>query len=250
MPSRRLDGKIALVTGGSRGIGAATCRKLARDGATIILTYGFEHETEEAERVCDELASTGGKAKAYRCDMEIPDQIESLFGTIKKTQPRLDILVNNAAVGDMLLFEQIDVAQFARFFNINVRGPMLAIQQALPLFGKEGGSVVNISSAIVRENLVGSMLYTSTKAAIDAMTRCLSKELGPRQIRVNSVSPGLTETKLARDSMPGPMFEKIARHTPLKRLGQPDDIAGLVAFLASDDAYWVTGEVIGATGGM
>lgn len=216
----------------------------------MLLTYGYEHEAEEAERVCDELALSGAQAKAFRCDMESPSQIESLFGTIKKTQPRLDVLVNNAAVGDMLLFEQIDVAQFARFFNINVRGPMLAIQQALPLFGEQGGCVINISSAIVRENLVGSMLYTSTKAAIDAMTRCLARELGPRLVRVNSVSPGLTETKLARDSMPGPMFDKIARHTPLRRLGQPDDIAGLVVLLASDDAFWVTGEVIGATGGM
>lgn len=250
MPSRRLLDKIALVTGGSRGIGAAVCRKLARDGASIVLTYGYEHETEEAERVCDELVMMGAKAKAYRCDMEMPSQIESLFATIRKTQPRLDVLVNNAAVGDMLLFDQIDVAQFARFFNINVRGPMLAIQQALPLFGEQGGCVVNISSAIVRENLVGSMLYTSTKAAVDAMTRCLAKELGPKQVRVNSVSPGLTETKLARDTMPAPMFDKIARHTPLRRLGQPDDIAGVVAFLASDDAYWVTGEIIGATGGL
>lgn len=250
MPHHRLNGKVALVTGGSRGIGAAVCRKLARDGANIILTYGFEDEAEAAERVCDELVLLGVKASTHRCDMEIPSQIEMLFAALKKNQPQLDILVNNAAVGDMIPFEQIDVAQFARFFNINVRGPMLAIQQALPLFGKSGGSVINISSAIVRENLVGSMLYTCTKASIDAMTRCLAKELGPKQIRVNSVSPGLTDTKLARDTMPSPMFERIARHTPLRRLGQPDDIAGLVGFLASDDACWVTGEIIGATGGM
>lgn len=250
MPSRRLADKVALVTGGCRGIGAAICRKFARDGATVYLTYAFDHEAESAERVCDELVSMGAEARAFRCDLEIPSQIESLFATLRKLGSRLDILVNNAAVGDMVPFEQVDVAQFARFFNINVRGHMLAIQQALPLFGNKGGSVINISSAIVRENLVGSMLYTCTKASIDAMTRCLAKELGPRQVRVNSVSPGLTDTKLARDTMPGPMFDKIARNTPLRRLGQPDDIAGLVVFLASDDAFWVTGEVIGATGGL
>lgn len=248
MSYRRLEGKIAFVTGGSRGIGAAICRKLSKDGATVILNH--DHDTEAAERVCDELVSTGGKAQAFRCDMEIPDQIDALFSIIKKQYPRLDVLVNNAAVADLIAFEDIDLAQFARYYNINVRGPMLAVQRALPLFGTQGGSVINISSCIVRENLPQSLLYTTTKAAIDAMTRCLAKELGPKQVRVNSVAPGLIDTKLARGSMPEPMFDKIARHTPLRRLGTPEDIANVVAFLASDDGYWVTGEVIGVSGGM
>lgn len=247
MTDRRLEGKIALVTGGGRGIGAAICRKLAREGATVLLN---DQDLETAERVSDELLSLGGRSQAYRCDMEIPDQIDSLFATIKKQHNRLDVLVNNAAVADLIAFEDIDLAQFARYFHINVRGPMLAVQRALPLFGTAGGSVVNISSCIVRENLPKSLLYTTTKAAIDAMTRCLSKELGPRQVRVNSVAPGLIDTKLARGSMPEPMFDKIARHTPLRRLGTPQDIANVVAFLASDDSYWVTGEVIGVSGGM
>ncbi|HQR08757.1 MAG TPA: glucose 1-dehydrogenase [Gemmatales bacterium] len=248
MPSRRLDGQIALVTGGSRGIGAAICRKLAKEGATVVMNYN--DDAEPAERICDEIILAGGKAQAYRCEMEVPDQIESLFKTIKKTHPRLDILVNNAAVADMIPIEAADVAQFARFFNVNVRGPMLAIQQSLPLFGQEGGSIINISSAMVRENSPKSMLYASTKAAIDAMTKCMSKELGPRGIRVNSVSPGLIDTKLSRGSMPAHMFDWIAKHTPLRRLGKPEDIAGVVAFLASADACWVTGEIIGVTGGM
>jgi 3-oxoacyl-[acyl-carrier protein] reductase len=148
MPHRRLYNKIAVVTGGSRGIGAAICKKLSREGATVILTYG--HEAEPAERVCDELALSGGKAQAIRCDMEIPDQIDSLFQTIKKSYQNIDVLVNNAAVAEMIPFEENDIAQFARFFNINVRGPMLAIQKAMSLWAGSG-SVINISSAIVRE---------------------------------------------------------------------------------------------------
>lgn len=248
MPTHRLDGQVALVTGGSRGIGAAICRKLAKEGAAVVMNYN--DDSEPAERICDEIIVAGGKAQAYRCEMEMPDQIETLFKTIKKTYPRLDILVNNAAVADMVKIEDADVAQFARFFNVNVRGPMLAIQQAIPLFGEGGGCIINISSAMVRENAKKSMLYTSTKAAIDAMTKVLSKELGPRQIRVNSVSPGLVDTKLSRESMPAHMFDWIKNHTPLRRLGKPEDIANVVAFLASPDAYWVTGEIIGVTGGM
>jgi 3-oxoacyl-[acyl-carrier protein] reductase len=247
MPHRRLYNKIAVVTGGSRGIGAAICKKLSREGATVILTYG--HEAEPAERVCDELVLSGGKAQAIRCDMEIPDQIDSLFQTIKKSYQNIDVLVNNAAVAEMIPFEENDIAQFARFFNINVRGPMLAIQKAMSLWAGSG-SVINISSAIVRECPPHSLLYTSTKAALDAMTQVLAQELGPKRVRVNSVSPGLVDTKLARDAMPEPMFAKIAKHTPLQRLGTPDDIANVVAFLASEESYWITGEIIGATGGM
>ncbi len=247
MPHRRLLNKIAVVTGGSRGIGAAICKKLSQEGAIVILTYG--HEAEPAERICDELVLSGGKAQAIRCDMEIPDQIDSLFQTIKKSYQHLDVLVNNAAVAEMIPFEENDIAQFARFFNINVRGPMLAIQKAMPLWAS-GGSVINISSAIVRECPPHSLLYTSTKAALDAMTQVLAQELGPKRVRVNSVSPGLVDTKLARDAMPEPMFAKIAKHTPLQRLGTPDDIANVVAFLASEESYWITGEIIGATGGM
>lgn len=247
MPHRRLYNKIAVVTGGSRGIGAAICKKLSREGATVILTYG--HEAEPAERVCDELVLSGGKAQAIRCDMEIPDQIDSLFQTIKKSYQNIDVLVNNAAVAEMIPFEENDIAQFARFFNINVRGPMLAIQKAMSLWAGSG-SVINISSAIVRECPPHSLLYTSTKAALNAMTQVLAQELGPKRVRVNSVSPGLVDTKLARDAMPEPMFAKIAKHTPLQRLGTPDDIANVVAFLASEESYWITGEIIGATGGM
>lgn len=171
MPHRRLTNRIALVTGGSRGIGAAICRKLSREGAIVILTY--DDEAEPAERVCDELVLSGGRAQAIRCDMEMPDQIDSLFQSIKKNYQHLDVLVNNAAVAEMIPFEENDIAQFARFFNINVRGPMLAIQRAMPLW-TNGGSVINISSAIVRECNPKTLLYTSTKAALDAMTRVLS----------------------------------------------------------------------------
>jgi len=247
MSSSRLQDKIALVTGGSRGIGAAICRRLAKEGAQIILTYA--HDVEAAERICDEIALCNVKCDAVRCDMEIPSQIESLFATIEKNHGRLDILINNAAVAERLPLEAIDVAQFARFFNVNVRGPLLAIQQALPLFGPGGGRIINISSAIVREPSPTFSLYAATKSALDTITRSLARELGSRKITVNGVAPGLIETQLSRGHLPESVFTKTLATTPLGRIGEPDDIAGIVVFLASDESFWINGEVIVATGG-
>jgi 3-oxoacyl-[acyl-carrier protein] reductase len=248
MSSRRLLGKVALVTGGSRGIGAAVCRRLASEGANIALTYA--HDAEPAERVCDEIVLAGVKAVAYRCDMENPTQIETLFTAVKKAYGPVDILVNNAAVGEMLPLESTDLAQFARFFNTNVRGPLLAIQQAVPQFGPEGGKIINISSAVVRNPGAQFSLYAATKAALDALTRSLAKELGPRNITVNGVAPGLIDTQLSRTGLPDQLFKATESQTPLRRLGTPDDVASIVAFLASDDARWLTGEILGATGGL
>jgi 3-oxoacyl-[acyl-carrier protein] reductase len=247
MAPRRLQDQVALVTGGSRGIGAAIAQRLAREGATIIITYG--HDAEAAERMCDEIDLLGAKCEAIRCDMEIPSQIESLFAAIAKSHQRLDILVNNAAVAERVPLEAIDVAQFARFFNVNVRGPILAIQQALPLFGPDGGRIINISSAIVREPGAQMTLYTATKAALDAVTACLARELGPRRITVFSVAPGLIDTQLARGTLPETVFTKVKASTPLGRLGMPADIANIVAYLVTEDANWLTGEILGATGG-
>lgn len=248
MPTRRLDGKVALVTGGSRGIGAAIARRLAREGATIALTYA--HDAETAERVCDELVPTGATAAAYRCDMENPTQIESLFAAVRKAHGHVDVLVNNAAVAEVIPLEGNDLAQFARFFNTNVRGPLLAIQQAVAQFGPDGGTVINISSAIVRNPAAQFSLYAATKAALDALTRSLAKELGPKNITVFGVAPGLIDTQLSRSGLPDQLFKATEGQTPLRRIGAPDDIASIVAFLASGDARWLTGEILTATGGL
>lgn len=248
MTSRRLDAKVALVTGGSRGIGAAICRRLAQAGATIALTFG--HDAEPAERVCDEIALTGAKADAFRCDMENPTQIESLFQAVRKAFGRVDILINNAAVGEMIPLEGNDLAQFARFFNVNVRGPMLAIQQAVSQFGPAGGKIINVSSAITRNPGPHFSLYSATKAALDAMTRSLAKELGPRKIGVYGIAPGLIDTQLSRTGLPDQLFKATENQNPLRRIGTPEDIANIVVFLASDEAAWLTGEVLGATGGL
>jgi 3-oxoacyl-[acyl-carrier protein] reductase len=248
MLMRRLEGKVALVTGGSRGIGAAISRRLGKEGATVALTYA--HDAEPAERVCDEIHLSDVTAAAYRCDMENPTQIETLFAAVKKAHGRIDILVNNAAVAEMIALEQNDLAQFARFFNTNVRGPFLAIQQAVQQFGSDGGKIINISSAITRNPSGQFSLYAATKAALDAMTRSLAKELGPRNITVHGIAPGLIDTQLSRTGLPDQIFKVTETHTPLRRLGTPDDIAAVVAFLASEDANWLTGEILGATGGL
>jgi 3-oxoacyl-[acyl-carrier protein] reductase len=248
MTERPLQGKVALVTGGSRGIGAAICRRLGREGANIALTYA--HDAEPAERVCDEVVLCGVKAAAYRCDMENPTQIESLFAAVKKAHGRVDILVNNAAHAEVMPLEKNDLAQFARFFNVNVRGPMLAIQQAVAQFGAAGGKIINISSAITRNPSGNFSLYAATKAALDAMTKSLAKELGPRNILVYGIAPGLIDTQLSRGGLPDQLFKATESQTPLRRVGTPGDIASIVAFLASDDATWLTGEILGATGGL
>jgi 3-oxoacyl-[acyl-carrier protein] reductase len=247
MSTARLTGKIVLVTGGSRGIGAAICRALAQEKATIVLTFG--HDAEAAERMCDELVLGGVRAEAIRCDMEIPSQIESLFAAVKKNHGRLDVLVNNAAVGAVMPLEAVDVAQFARFFNINVRGPLLAIQQAVPLFGTDGGRIINISSAVVRDPAPQFSLYAATKAALDAITRSLARELGPRGILLYGIAPGLVETEMSRGGLPDAVFSQTAQATPLGRVGTPEDIAGIVTYLAAGEAAWLTGEILTATGG-
>ncbi len=247
MLHRPLSDKVALVTGGSKGIGAAIGKRLAAEGASVILTYA--HDPEAAERVCDEIVLSGNKAEAIRCDMEYPSQIETLFSAVHKNHRRLDILVNNAAVAELVPLEGIDIAQFARFFNINVRGPLMAIQHAVKHFPAEGGRIINISSAVTREPGAQFGLYAATKAALDALTSSLARELGHRGVTVNAVAPGLIDTTLSRGQLPDAVFTQTASATPLGRIGAPEDIASIVAFLATEDAKWVTGEIIGATGG-
>lgn len=249
MPVPRLTGKVAIVTGASRGIGEAIARRLARDGAKVVVN--FARNGESAERVASEIRYSGGNAFTCQADLSDPDQIPQLFEMAREAYGRLDILVNNAAVAELNVpIEQIDLGHFARQFDVNVRGLLLATKHAVAAIGGDGGRVINISSGITRTPSAGSTVYAGTKAAIEVFTRALAKELGPRGITVNAVSPGLTVTDMFKAAVAPKVAESLVAMTPLGRLGTPDDIADVVAFLASDDARWVTGEILGASGGL
>jgi 3-oxoacyl-[acyl-carrier protein] reductase len=250
MNTGKLIGQVAVVTGASKGIGAEIARHLAAEGAAVVVNYASSKEG--ADEVVDKIAKQGGKAIAIQADVAKKKDIERLFSESKRAFGRVDILVNNAGVYQFSPLEEITEVEFHREFNTNVLGLLLTTQEAVRHFGAEGGSVINISSTITAVTPPNSAIYTGTKGAVDAITRVLAKELGPKKIRVNSVNPGLVETEgFHALGMPGSDFEKqgIAR-TPLGRTGQPGDIAPVVAFLASSDAAWVTGEIIHVSGGM
>ncbi len=247
----RLTGQVAVVTGGSRGIGAAIARRLARDGARVIVVYN--KQVEEAARVVLEIKSAGGEAVALQCDVGNPDDIGPMVAKAAQAFGRLDILVNNAAVGGTNgPLERITAEGYQRLFDINVRGAMLVTQAALAHMspvGGGGGRVINISSGITRAKVAGSSVYSASKAALEMMTRVWSAELGPRGITVNAVLPGMIETDMLRRMIPPPVIAGYVKQTPLGRLGTPEDVADVVAFLASDEARWITGEAIGVSGG-
>jgi 3-oxoacyl-[acyl-carrier protein] reductase len=245
----RLTGKVAIVTGSSRGIGEAIARRLARDGAKVVVN--FTKNGEAAERVASEIRYAGGNAFTCQADLSDPDQIPQLFDLTREAYGRLDILVNNAAVAELNTpIEQIDLGHFHRQFDVNVRGLLLATKYAVAAIGGDGGRIINLSSGITRTPAPGSTVYAATKAAVELFTRALARELGPRGITVNAVSPGLTVTDMFKSAMDPAVADSLVAMTPLGRLGTPDDIADVVAFLASDDARWVTGEILGATGGL
>lgn len=250
MNTEKLAGKVAVVTGASKGIGAGIAKQLAAEGAAVIVNYASAKEG--ADRVVDEIAKRGGKAVAVQADVAKKKDIERLFAEAKKAFGRLDILVNNAGVYQFAPLEEVTETEFHREFNTNVLGLILATQEALKHFGAEGGSVINISSTATAITPPNSVVYTATKGAVDVITRVLAKELGPRKIRVNSINPGGIETEGFHSlGMPGSDFEKqMIAQTPLGRIGQPDDVAPTVAFLASSDAAWITGEIIYVSGGL
>jgi 3-oxoacyl-[acyl-carrier protein] reductase len=243
----RLQGKVALVTGASRGIGAAIARRLAADGAKVVVNYA--KSANVAEEVVRQIKSAGGEATAVQADLSDPSQIQPLFDATLQVFGRLDILVNNAGVAEMRPLERFDEKHFTRHFDLNVKGVLHACREAARHFGDGGGTIINVSSHVPRMAIPGLVVYTATKAAVDAITRVLAAELGSRQITVNAVCPGLTETDMNRDLDPT-IREQMVRQTALGRLGRPEDIADVVAFLACDDARWVTGELLGATGGL
>jgi 3-oxoacyl-[acyl-carrier protein] reductase len=245
----KLTGKVAIVTGASKGIGAAIARHLGAAGASVVVNYSSSKEG--ADRVVDQIKTQGGKAVAVQADVSRKADVDRLFDESKKAFGRLDILVNNAGIYEFAPLEAITEDHFHKQFNLNVLGLILATQKAVEAIGPEGGSIINISSVAGVAPVPGASVYSATKAAVDALTKAHSKELGPKKIRVNSLNPGMVETEgVHAAGFIGTDFQKQAvAATPLGRLGQPDDIATVAVFLASDDAGWVTGQVLLASGG-
>lgn len=248
--SRKLEGKVAVVTGASKGIGAGIAKGLAAEGAKVVVNYASSKEG--AEEVVAEIAADGGKAIAAQGDVSKASDVRKLFATTLKEFGRVDVLVNNAGVYQFAGLEEITEEQFHRQFNTNVLGLMLATQEAARHFGAEGGSVINIGSVASSLTPPASVIYTATKGAVDAVTHVLAKELGPKKIRVNSINPGMVETEGTHSSgIIGSDFQKGAEaQTPLGRIAQPADIAPIAVFLASADSGWLTGETLLASGGL
>jgi len=245
----KLTGKVALVTGASKGIGAAIATALAADGASVVVNYASSKEGAEA--VVARIKQAGGTAVAVRGDVSQQAEAKALVDAAVQQFGRLDILVNNSGVYGFAPLEEITEADFHRHFNVNVLGVLLTTQAALPHLG-EGASVINISSVVTRITPPHSAVYTGTKGAVDAITGVLSRELGPRKIRVNAINPGMVETEGTHTAgFHGTDFERDAiAQTPLGRIGQPQDIASIAVFLASDDSNWMTGEQLLASGGV
>ena len=244
----KLTGKVAVVTGGSKGIGAAIAKALAAQGASVVVNYASSKAG--ADSVVDAITAAGGKAVAVGGDVSKAADAQGVINTAVETYGRLDILVNNSGVYEFAPIEEITEEHFHKHFNVNVLGLLLATQAAVKHLG-EGASIVNVSSVVSRITPPGSAVYTATKGAVDGITGVLAKELGPRKIRVNSVNPGMVATEGTHSAgILGSDFETWAvSTTPLGRIGQPDDIADIVAFLASDDSRWMTGESLIASGG-
>ncbi|MGA8027377.1 MAG: glucose 1-dehydrogenase [Bryobacteraceae bacterium] len=245
----KLKGKVAVVTGASKGIGAAIAKQLAADGASVVVN--FSTSQEGAEKVVAEIVKAGGNAIAVSASVAKEAEIETLFSETKRAYGKVDILVNNAGVYGFAPLEEISTDEYKRQYETNVLGLLLTTKAALPLFPSAGGSVINVSSIVSTLAPVAASVYASTKGAVDTITKSLAKELGPRNIRVNAVNPGLVVTEGTRSAgIVGGDFEKGAvAGTPLGRAGQPEDIAPPVSFLASDDARWITGETIFVSGG-
>lgn len=245
----RLTGKIALVTGASKGIGKAIARNLGGEGATVVVNYATDRSG--ADRTVEEIVNAGGKAWPVQGDFSNPEEITRTFAEVETKHGKLDVLVNNAGVASFGPLERLTPEDFHRLFNLNVLGLLLSIQAGVKLM-RAGGSVINIGS------LAGSMpsaygsIYSATKAAVNNLSISLSKELGPKQIRVNALNPGLviTEGLQAAGFMEGERYEAAVKSTPLGRAGKPDDIGKIAVFLASDESYWITGQLIQAAGGV
>jgi 3-oxoacyl-[acyl-carrier protein] reductase len=247
--SKKLEGKVAVVTGASKGIGAEIARELAAAGASVVVNYASSKAG--ADKVVAEIMGKGGKAVAVQADVAKEADVRRLFAESKKAFGKLDILVNNAGIYEFAPLEAITVEHFHKQFNLNVLGLILATQEAVKHFGAGGGNIVNISSIVAEIAPAGTTVYSATKGAVDTVTKALAKELGPKKIRVNSVNPGLVETEGTHGigAAVGDFRKQYETESPLGRIGQPHDIAPAVVFLASDDAGWINGETLFISGG-
>ncbi len=247
--AKKLTGKVAVVTGASKGIGAAIAKHLAAEGAAVVVNYASSKAG--ADKIVSEIITSGGKAVAVQGDVAIKADIDRLFAETKKAFGRLDILVNNAGIYEFAPLEQITEEHFHKQFNLNVLGLLLTTQEALKHFNSTGGSVVNVSSLVSTLAPPNASVYSATKGAVDVITGSLAKELGVRKIRVNAVRPGLVETEgtVTSGFTSGEFHDQYVANAPLGRIGRPQDIATAVTFLASDDASWVTGETLLVSGG-
>lgn len=250
MKNGKLNDKVAVVTGASKGIGAGIAKQLAAEGAAVVVNYASSKS--DADKVVDEIAKRGGKAIAVRGDVAKKQDIERLFAEAKKAFGRVDVLVNNAGVYRFDPLETITEDEFHREFNTNVLGLILATQEAVKHFGSDGGSIINISSTATSLTPPNTAVYTGTKGAVDAITRTLAKELGAKGIRVNAINPGMivTEGYEALGAVESDFEKQGVAQTPLGRVGQPNDVAPVAVFLASSESAWITGEIVRVSGGL
>jgi len=249
-----LNGKTALVTGASRGIGREIARRLAREGALVAVHYGTNYEA--ALETVREIGNAGGAAFPVGADIGTIEGIQALFRTLdtelvaRTGDTKLDVLVNNAAIAPFAAIEETSEEVFDRVFAVNAKGPFFVTQQALPRL-RNGGRIINVSTAATRLGVPMAAAYAASKAAVDTLTRLLAVHLGPRGITVNAVAPGVTDTDMAAPLLAdAEATRSMVGQTALGRIGRPDDIAGVVAFLASPDAGWVTGHYLEASGGL
>ena len=248
--AKKLAGKVAVVTGASKGIGASIAKYLAAEGAAVIVNYSSSKSG--ADRVVSEITGKGGKAVAVQANVAKESDIERLFTETKKAFGRLDILVNNAGIYEFSPLETVSGEHFHKHFDTNVLGLLLASREAAKYFGAEGGSIINISSTVSSITPPNTSVYTATKGAVDAVTRTLAKELGARKIRVNAINPGmvLTEGVQTAGFDQGEFRQQVEAQTPLGRIGQVEDIAPAAVFFASADSGWITGETLRIAGGL
>ena len=250
MNNGKLNGKVAIITGASKGIGAGIAKQFAAEGASVVVNYASAKE--DADRVVDEISKRGGKAMAFQGNVARKSEVERLFAEAERAFGKIDILVNNAGVYEFVPLEDITEQHFHKHFDVNVLGMLLVTQESIKHFNADGGSIINIGSLAGSLTPPTAVVYNATKAAVDAITRTLAKELGPRKLRVNSINPGMviTDGVISAGFHESEFRKSFESQTPLGRIGQTDDIAPAAVFFASDDSKWITGETLVIAGGL